>query len=139
MRTVFASSLLRKALVADAVVSGAVAALQLAMPQALSRLLLLPRGLLVETGIFLVAYTLLLVLLARSVKVWSGLIALVVLGNIAWAVGCAMLLGTGYLKPGALGIAFVAVQAVTVLVFAGLEYLGLRGSLRAPSAGMART
>ena len=50
-----------------------------------------------------------------------------------------MLLGTGYLKPGALGIAFVAVQAVTVLVFAGLEYLGLRGSLPAQSSSMART
>ena len=74
MRTVFPSSLLRKALIADAVVSGAVAALQLAMPQALGRLLLLPRGLLVETGMFLVAYTLLLILLARSARVWSGLI-----------------------------------------------------------------
>ena len=139
MRTVFPSNLLRKALIVDAVVSGAVAALQLAMPQALSRLLLLPRGLLVETGMFLVAYTLLLILLARNVRVWSGLITFVVLGNVAWAVGCAMLLGTGYLKPGALGIAFVAVQAVTVMVFAGLEYLGLRGSLPAPSAGMAQT
>jgi hypothetical protein len=139
MRIVFPSSLLKKSLAADAVVSGAVAALQLAMPDALSRLLMLPRSLLLETGTFLVAYSLLLVFLARSARVWSGLIALVVLGNVGWAAGCAMLLGAGYLKPGALGLAFVALQAATVLLFAGLEYLGLRNSLPAVTSRVAQT
>lgn len=139
MPSVTPSSLLKKALAADAVVSGAVAVLQLAIPDALSRLLLLPRGLLVESGIFLVAYTLLLIALARSTRVWSALILVVVVGNVAWAAGCAVLLGTGYLQPSALGIAFVAMQALAVLVFAGLEYFGLRESPAARTATALRT
>ena len=134
MSSVTPSDLLKKALAADAVVSGAVAVLQLAIPDALSRLLLLPRGLLVETGLFLVAYTLLLIVLARSARVWSPLILVIVVGNVAWAAGCAVLLGTGQLQPSILGIAFVAQQAVAVLVFAGLEYFGLRESPAATSA-----
>jgi hypothetical protein len=135
MQSVIPSSLLKKALAADAVVSGAVAVLQVSMSDGLGRLLMLPRGLLVETGVFLVAYTVLLVVLARSGRIWSSLILLVVAGNVAWAAGCAALLGTGYLEPNTLGLAFVAVQAAAVLVFAGLEYLGLRDSDPAPSSG----
>jgi hypothetical protein len=140
MKSVFPSSLLKKALVADAVVSGAVAALQVALPDTLGRLLMLPRALLVESGVFLVAYTVLLVVLARSDRVWSGLVGFIVLGNVGWAAGCLLLPATGLVQPGPLGLAFVGVQAVTVLVFAALEYGGLRASsLAAPPAGAVRT
>jgi hypothetical protein len=139
MQTVFPSSLLKKALAADAVVSGAVALLQVSMPDALSRLLMLPRGLIVETGAFLVAYTVLLIVLTRSARLWPVLVTVVVLGNVAWAAGCATLLGASLVQPGPLGMAYVAVQAVAVLVFAGLEYLGLRDSEPAPAASAVRT
>ena len=135
MHSVIPSSLLKKALAADAVVSGAVALLQLSMTDVLSRLLVLPRGLLVETGVFLMGYTLLLIVLARSARIWPALIVMIVLGNAGWAAGCAVLLGAGYLQPNAPGLAFIAAQAAAVLVFAGLEYLGLRYSDQArPSA-----
>lgn len=139
MQSVIPSSLLKKALAADALVSGAVAVLQLSMPDALSRLLILPRGLLVETGVFLVAYTVLLIVLARSARIWSGVIVVVVLGNVGWAAGCAILLGAGHLQPSAAGLAFVAAQAAAVLLFAGLEYLGLRNSEPARSSTVLRT
>ncbi len=133
MKTVVPSSLLSFALMADAVISGAVVVLQLAAPEWLSQRLLLPRALLIETGIFLVGYTLLLVLLARSSRVWSALIGIIIIGNVGWAVGCVALLVLGVLSPNALGVAFVLMQAVAVLFFAALEFKGLAAS--APALG----
>jgi hypothetical protein len=46
---------------------------------------------------------------------------------------------TGLAQPGPLGLAFIGLQAVTVLVFAALEYAGLRASLPARPAGAVRT
>lgn len=138
MKTVMSSKLLKTALTADAVVSGTVAALQLAAPEALSRLLVLPRPLLVETGVFLVAYTVLLIVLARGATVGSALIGVIVLGNVGWAVGCAALLATGAVAPSAPGMAFIVVQAAAVLVFAALEFAGLKASVNAPGSLAAR-
>ena len=126
MRTVYPSPLLKIALAADAAVSGAAAVLQLVAANWLSELLGVPRTLLVETGAFLLAYAILLVVLARSAGVWSVLVTIIVLGNVAWAVGCVGLLATGVLSPSALGVAFVLVQAIAVLIFAALEYRGLK-------------
>lgn len=138
MKTVLSSSLLKFALIADAVVSGAVAVLQLAAPTWLSQFLLLPRSLLIETGIFLLAYTVLLVVLARSSRVWSALIGLIVIGNVGWAASCLGLLVTGVVSPNMLGIGFVMVQAVAVLIFAVLEFRGLAASTSLPDAAGAR-
>ena len=137
MQLILPSRLLRLALVIDAVATGALATLQLALPDALSRLLVLPRSLLLETGAFLVAYVLLLVVMARSQRLWSWLVKTVVVGNSLWAVGCVALLATGAVVPGALGVAYVAMQALAVLVFAGAQYLGLRQSAPA-GAGAGR-
>ena len=128
MRTVHPSPLLKTALVADAVVTGAAAVLQLTAASWLSELLALPRTLLIESGAFLVAYTVLLIVLARSTRVSSAVIATIVVGNIAWAAGCVGLLVTDALSPSGLGVAFVIMQTVAVLIFATLEYLGLKGS-----------
>jgi len=92
MQSILPSRLLRLALVVDAAATGALAVLQLALPDALSRLLMLPRGLLLETGAFLVGYVILLVVMARSQRLWSWLVRTVVVGNVLWAVGCAALL-----------------------------------------------
>ena len=128
MKTVVPSRLLKLALAADALVSGATAALQIAVPAWLGQWLLLPRALLLETGIFLVAYTMLLIVLARGTRVWWGLIGLVVAGNLAWAIGCVALLGSGALSPNLLGAAFVAMHVIVVLTFATLEFKGLQAS-----------
>jgi hypothetical protein len=133
MHTVYPSTLLRRALGADALVSGAVAALQLAAAGALADLLALPRALLVETGVFLACYTVLLVVLARSERVWRPLVLVIVAGNVGWAIACVGVIAAGVVQPSALGVAFVAVQAVAVLGFAALEGLGLKASR--PAAG----
>src|SRR5690606_40759220 len=115
MQLILPSRLLRIALVADAVATGALAVLQVALPDLLSRLLVLPRGLLLETGVFLLGYMLLLVIMARSARLPSLLVGIIVVGNVAWAAGCAALLGIGTLQPGALGLAYVAMQVLAVL------------------------
>ena len=137
MRTIHPSPLLRGALIADAVVSGAAALLQLGAAGWLSALLALPRELLVETGAFLVVYAAMLVVIARSPGVWSVLIAIIVAGNVAWAVACVGLLLASTLAPSGLGVAFILLQTVAVLVFAALEYAGLRGSAPSARAGAA--
>ncbi len=64
MKVVNPSPRLKAALLADAIVSGAIAVLQVAAPALLSAWLKLPRELIVETGVFLVAYTVVLVFAA---------------------------------------------------------------------------
>ncbi len=128
MKAIHPAPILRFTLIADAVVSGAVALLQSLAPQFLAGLLALPDALLLGSGVFLLFYTVLLVALARSKTVWTALIALIVAGNLGWAVGCIALLAAGWAAPNALGVGFVLLQALTVLVFAGLEFAGLKAS-----------
>ena len=126
MYSIQPSPLLKFAFGADAAVSLAVALLQLFVPDDLSRLLLLPRMLLVESGIFLAAYALLLAVLARSRTLARALVLFLIVGNAGWAAGCALV---GFLAaPSGLGFAFLAVQASTVLLFAWLQLAGLKAS-----------
>lgn len=135
MRNIQPSPLLKAALTADALVSGAVAALQLIGGQSLASWLALPQPLLTATGAFLVAYAVVLLVLARSRSVVSPLVWIIVLGNLGWALACIALLATGSLTTGFLGTVFVLVQAAAVLVFAALEYKGMKTSVPCASLG----
>lgn len=128
MKSVQPAPLLKFAFLADAAVSGAVAALQLLLPRALADWLLLPNALLLGTGAFLAAYAALLLVFARSKSVWRALVHIVIAGNVGWAVACLGLLTASAVKPSALGVAFLLVQIVAVLAFAGLELAGLKRS-----------
>lgn len=130
MHTIQPSSLLKFAFAADAAISGAVALLQLLFPDELTRLLVLPRIVLVESGVFLIGYALLLAVLARSRALPRALVLALIFGNIGWAAGCAYLAAAS--EASALGIGFVLIQAVTVLAFAALQWAGLARSAAAP-------
>ncbi|WUR14558.1 hypothetical protein E7V67_005485 [[Empedobacter] haloabium] len=133
MKTIVPSRLLRNAFLADAAASGAIAALHLFISGErtgpVAATLGLPAPLLEGTGIFLALYALLLVVLARSRVVWSALAWFIVLGNVGWAALSGLLLATGGLAPAPLGGAYVVVQALGVLLFAGLEWRGVQVSL----------
>ncbi|WP_146171882.1 hypothetical protein [Pseudoduganella armeniaca] len=133
MKTIAPSRLLRNAFIADAAASGAIAALHLLISGeqagSMAATLGLPVPLLEGTGIFLALYALLLVVLARSRAVWSALAWFIVLGNVGWAALSGVLLATGVLAPAPLGVAYVIVQALGVLVFAGIEWRGVQVSL----------
>jgi hypothetical protein len=137
MQTIQPSPFLQRVLLADAVVSGAVAIVQVAFAEWLAGLLRLPSPLLTGTGFFLVGYVVLLAVLARTRRLWAGLIWLVVVGNAAWAVGCVGLAMFFTTQPSAFGMAFLTVQAITVLIFAALEFHGLTNSHRSTGPALA--
>ncbi|MDP2331374.1 MAG: hypothetical protein Q8M19_11865 [Reyranella sp.] len=128
------SLFLRRALLADAVVTGAVALLQTFGAGVLSPMLNLPHVLVLETGLFLIAYTALLGWLGTRPLMPRALVAIVIAGNAAWALGSIALMFSGAVPPDLLGYAFIAVHAISTGVFAELQYIGLRKSRGAMTA-----
>ena len=128
------SLFLRRALLADAVVTGAVAVLQTFGAGLLTPMLNLPQPLVLETGLFLVAYTALVGWLAARQSMPRALVVIVIAGNAAWALGSIALMFSGAVTPNLLGLAFIAVHAISTGVFAELQYIGLRKSTDAVAA-----
>ncbi|MFL9499432.1 hypothetical protein ACJMQP_05170 [Rhodopseudomonas palustris] len=122
------STLLRSALQADAVVSGAMALLLSLAAGTLSRLLALPQPLLLETGLFLIGYAALVGWLGTRSVLLRALVLIVIGGNALWTLASAALLLSGAVTPNALGIAFVLMQATAVGIFAELQFIGLKRS-----------
>ena len=128
------SLFLRRALLADAVVTGAVAVLQTFGAGLVAPMLSLPHPLVLETGLFLVAYTALVGWLASRQSMPKALVLIVIAGNAAWALGSIALMFSGAVTPNLLGLAFIAVHAISTGVFAELQYIGLRKSTNAVAA-----
>jgi len=100
------SQFLRRALAADAVFSGVAAIMLSAGASQLAPLLQLPEALLRETGLFLIAYTVLVGWLASRASAPRALVGLVIAGNAAWTVGSIALLFSGTVAPNVLGEIF---------------------------------
>ena len=122
------SLFLRRALLADAVVTGAVALLQTFGAGLLAPLLNLPQSLVLETGLFLIAYTALVGWLGTRRSMPKALVAIVIVGNAAWALGSIALMFSGSVTPSLLGYGFIAMHAISTGVFAELQYIGMRKS-----------
>lgn len=120
------SNFLRRALLADAVVSGAAGLLMAGGAGPLQELLHVPAQLLLVAGLILIPYALELVLLTRRSLLSTPLVWAVIATNVAWALGSALILLTGIVHPNALGYAFLLVQAIAVAAFAEIQYVGLR-------------
>jgi hypothetical protein len=128
------SSLLRRALLADAIFSGTSAVVLTLGAGALAPLLNLPDALLRETGLFLILYAALVGWLGTRQTMPKMLVAIVVAGNAAWTLLSIALLFSGLVTPNLLGEIFVVAQAVATGVFAELQYVGLRRSSSAVAA-----
>ena len=128
------SLFLRRAIQADAIVSGAMALLLTSGAGMLAPLLNLPEALLRETGLFLIAYAALVGWLGTRPSMPKALVVIVIAGNAAWTLGSIALLFSGAVTPNLLGEAFVAMQAIAVGAFAELQYIGLRRSSDAVTA-----
>ena len=122
------SVLLRRAIQADAIFSGASALLLTFGAGALAPLLNLPEALLRETGLFLIAYAALVCWLGTRQSMPKALVLIVIAGNAAWTIGSIALLFSGAVTPNLLGEAVVAIQASATGAFAELQYIGLRKS-----------
>jgi CHASE2 domain-containing sensor protein len=122
------SLLLRRAILADAIFSGAAALLLTFGAGMLAPLLNLPDALLREAGLFLIAYAALVGWLGTRQSMPKALVVIVVAGNAAWTMASIALLFSGWVDPNLFGEAFVAAQAIAVGAFAELQYIGLRKS-----------
>ena len=120
--------LLRRALLADAGISGGTGALLAAGADPLSGLLGLPSGLLFWAGIVLLPFAAILVYLGTRARVSPAAAWIVVGGNVFWALASLALLATGWVAPTMLGYAFTIFQALVVALFAELQYFGIRRS-----------
>lgn len=120
------SPLLRRALQADALASGAMSLLLALAAGPLEELLGLPRALLMGAGIGLLPFALALGWLANREAVRRGWIWVVLAINAVWVIDSLSLLALGWVEPTLLGKVFVVGQAVAVAVLAELEFFGLR-------------
>ena len=130
------SSLLRRALGADAVATLASALLMVLGAAPLAGWLGLPETLLRWAGLGLVPYAAWVGWLARRDTLARHWVGLVVACNALWAVDCLVLLLSGWVQPTPWGEAFLVAQALVVVVFAELQFIGLRrsGSMTAARA-----
>ncbi|MGA0572488.1 hypothetical protein ACO2Q9_17375 [Variovorax sp. VNK109] len=133
-------SFLRRVLQVDAASCFASGALQVAAVSLVSSWLPgLPASLLLGTGIFLLVYAALALWTSLRAEVPRAMVGLFIVGNFMWAVGCVWLLAAGPFAMTSLGFAWVAMQAVVVVVLAELQWIGLRAavpsSVHAQAAG----
>ena len=127
-------ALLRTMLQLDGVASGAMGVAFLAGSAfltggaALDEALGLPSTLLWVVGAFLVPYAAALFVLASRPEINRVAAWTIVVGNLVWTVDSVLLAVAGWYDVTLLGEVIVLAQAIAVLGFAGLQYLGLRRS-----------
>lgn len=118
----------------DGLATGATALLLLVGAEMLAPLLGLPSGLLRIAGAVLVPFVAWVLLLSRRRPVPGSAMAVVVAINIAWVAASAWVAFGPTWQPTALGVAFICAQALAVLAFAELGWIGLRATRRMRAA-----
>lgn len=126
------SSTLRRALLADAAVSAGAGLLHTAGGAAAVSLLGLPQPLVLGSGLFMLAYAAALAALARASTSHTVWIAIVVVGNFAWADACVALWAFDVVSPTTLGAAWLLAQAAAVTALAVWQGIGWRSSRTVP-------
>ncbi len=125
-------SFLRAVVWFDAATGVLLAALHLALTETLAGWLGLPAGLVSASGLALIAYAVLAMVIASQRTLPHGLLWLLVLGNAAWVVGSVTLLLSSAVAPTVWGQAYLVVHVLSVGVLAELQWFGVR-RLSAPT------
>ena len=118
------SLFLRRALLADAVVSGAAGLLMLLGADLLAGLLGLPVALLRSAGAALIPFVAFVAYVGTRDRPATAAVWIVIACNALWAAVSFLLLI--WLAPTVLGYVFVVAQATAVAVFGELQLIGLR-------------
>lgn len=134
MTTVQPSPLLRRALQLDALVSGGAGLLMTLGAGPLSALLALPATLLTGAGLSMLPWCAVLLWLARRDTLDRRAVWAVIAVNAVWVVDSVLLLASGWVQPTLPGQAFVIAQALAVVLFAELQFFGLKRSAE-PTCG----
>lgn len=122
------ASLLKYALLGDALASGAMGLLLVAAAAPLAGLLGLPESLLRVAGASLLPFAAIVAWLGTRAEPPRAAVWAVVGYNALWALESFALLFFGWYTPNALGIAFIVGQALVVAVFAEMQVFGLRAT-----------
>jgi len=128
MDRIIPSPFLRRVLGVDALTSGAMGLLLVALATPLGRWFGLPPGMLQQVGLFLLGFAVVVAALAWREASPRLLVWAVIIGNALWAVDSLLLLVSGWVAPTTLGGGFIVLQALVVALLAELEYAGLRRS-----------
>jgi hypothetical protein len=122
------SPLLRKALLADALLSGITGLALALLAGTLAAPLGLTVGLLRWSGIILIPYAAFVARIGKRERIQRALVFVVVACNAVWALDSVLLLVADWIEPSILGEVFVVGQAAIVAVLAELQFIGLRRS-----------
>jgi hypothetical protein len=122
------SSVLRHALVADAVASGFTGLLLTLAAGPLSGLFAMPEAFLRGAGLALLPFAALIGFVARREVLTRVTVLAIIAVNALWVADSFALLVSGWLAPSLIGSAFVIAQALAVGLLALAQYAGLRGS-----------
>lgn len=128
--TVPVTPFLRNTLLLDGLVSGAAGLAMLAGAAFIAPLTALPPALLAWAGGLLLPWCAALIALSRRSTLPRLWLIDVIAINALWVAASFGLLVSGMIEPNWLGVAFVAMQALTVVLFAELQVIALR---RVPS------
>jgi len=127
------SALLRKALLADAALSGMTGLALAFAASPLAALFALPVALLRWSGVILIPFAAIVARLGSLERLQRPCVFAVILANAVWALDSVLLLFSGWVEPTILGKTFVVGQALIVGALAELEFVGLRRSTRVQS------
>jgi hypothetical protein len=122
------SLLLRRALIADAVISGVTGLIMVIGADLLGSVFAVPAALLRYVGISLLPFAAFLVVLATREHVSRGAVRAVIIANALWVIDSFLLLLTGWVEPSMLGYAFIIGQAIIVALFAEIQHVGLKNA-----------
>jgi hypothetical protein len=122
------SPLLRKVLLADAVISGVTGLLMLFGAGFLSGMLDLPEAFLRFAGLVLLPYVVFVAYVTFQQPISRTAAWVVIVFNDLWVAASIILLLGNWVKPNILGIAFVLIQALVVAGFSGIQFLAVRRS-----------
>jgi hypothetical protein len=117
---------LRKALLADALLTGLTGIMAVLGSGVLANLLGLRPALLLWSGAVLVPFAALVAYLATRERMLRPWVIVVIASNALWVAGSFSLLLIGWIDPNMLGKTFIIGQALIVAVLAELEFMGLR-------------
>lgn len=123
-------SLLRRAFALDAVATGGLGLALAIAAEPLQSWLGLPVGLLREAGFICVAFAAFLAYVLTRPLVSQGMARFAIGVNVIWILASFGLLTSGWVQPTMLGTTFVIAQALAVVVFTELQYVGMKRVLR---------
>jgi hypothetical protein len=127
------SPLLRRILQVDAASSALMGIVMTFGAAPLATFLGLSVQLIRHSGIVLLPFAAVLLLLSVAIRPLKVAVWSIVILNALWTIDSVLLLFSGWVNPTAFGYVFVAAQAAVVGIFAAVEYSGLRRSQSVPA------